>query len=221
MKCEGFLESYLETIDECKEEVDIILLPEYAFDRDVREFEKTWLALTELAKKRDAIIVLGTKTEFEDYWYNTALTLTGDGEVGVHYKNHPVHFFDDGRAGKGAKALRAKGIEFGTPICFDNDYEGVVRKMTADGATFFAVPSLDAEHWTEREHWQHAELFRQRAAENGRWMVVSTGSGITQLIDAHGIRRKWLEPMEPGSLLVELPLRSTLTVYTRIGWLFP
>ncbi len=218
---DGFLGSYLEMVDECEEDVDIILFPEYAFGRDVRKSKRTWQALTELAKERDAIVVVGTKTEFEDYWLNTALTLTDEGEVGVHYKNHPVHFFDDGRAGDDAKALLANGLRFGTPICFDNDYEGVVRRMTADGATFFAVPSLDAESWTEREHWQHAELFRHRAAENGRWMIVSTGSGITQLIDAHGVRREWLEPMSPGWLRVTLPTRTSQTIYTRVGWLVP
>ena len=217
----GFLEEYLEMIAECKEDVDIILLPEYAFGMDVRESEYTWQALTDLAKRRKAVVVVGTRTELEDYWYNTAVTLTNEGEVGVHYKNHPVHFFDDGRAGDLAEAVEADGMTFGTPICFDNDYEGVVRRMTADGATFFAVPSLDAESWTERQHWQHAELFRHRAAENGRWMVVSTGSGITQLIDAHGIRRKSLEPMVPGWMRVKLPVRTGQTIYTRVGWLIP
>ncbi|MEO1856918.1 MAG: nitrilase-related carbon-nitrogen hydrolase [Rubritalea sp.] len=217
----GFLESYLEMIAECEKEVEVILLPEYAFGRDVRESKHIWRALTDLATARNAIVIVGTMTEVEDYWYNTALSLTDDGVAGVHYKNYPVHFFDDGRAGEEAKSLQAKGLSFGTPICFDNDYEGVVRRMTADGATFFAVPSLDAESWTEREHWQHAELFRHRAAENGRWMVVSTGSGITQLIDAHGVRREWLKPMENGWMHVELPIRTTQTVYTRFGWLFP
>ena len=216
----GFLEGYLEMIDGCEEQVDIILFPEYAFARDVRKSAHTWKALTKLAEDRDVIVVVGTRTEFEDYWHNTALTLTGDGELGVHYKNHPVHFFDDGRPGVEAKAQDAKGLKFGTSICFDNDYEGVVRRMTADGATFFAIPSLDAESWTEREHWQHAELFRHRAAENGRWMVVAAGSGVTQLIDAHGKRRKWLKPMEPGWMVAELPVRTTQTIYSQYGWLF-
>jgi len=217
----GFLEEYLEMIEECEEDVDIILLPEYAFGRDVRESHYTWKALTDLARRREAVVVVGTRTELEDYWYNTALTLTKEGEVGVHYKNHPVHFFDDGKAGELAEAITAEEMRFGTPICFDNDYEGVVRRMTADGATFLAVPSLDAKSWTEREHWQHAELFRHRAAENGRWMVVSTGSGITQLIDAHGVRRQWLAPMEDGWMHVTLPVRTSQTLYTRVGWLFP
>jgi apolipoprotein N-acyltransferase len=217
----GSLEEYLEMIAECEEYVDIILLPEYAFGQDVRESEYTWKALTELARRREAVVVVGTRTELEDYWYNTALTLTKEGEVGVHYKNHPVHFFDDGRAGELAEAITAGEMRFGTPICFDNDYEGVVRRMTADGATFFAVPSLDAKSWTEREHWQHAELFRHRAAENGRWMVVSTGSGITQLIDSHGVRRQWLAPMDDGWMHVTLPLRTSQTLYNRFGWLFP
>ena len=218
---DGVLEDYLGMIEECEEDVDIILFPEYAFGRDVRESRYTSEALTELAMRRKAVVVVGTRTEGEGYWYNTALTLNETGEVGVHYKNHPVHFFDDGRAGEIAEAVESGGMRFGTPICFDNDYEGVVRRMTADGATFFAVPSLDAKSWTERQHWQHAELFRHRAAENGRWMVVAAGSGITQLIDAHGMPRQRLEPMVDGWMRVKLPVRNSETIYTCVGWLFP
>jgi len=203
-------------------EVDLIVWPEYGIPMDVRAYKNEWAKLLDLAKKRDAVMVVGTQTkEDKDRWHNTALSLDGEGEIGVHYKNHTVHFFDDGVAGTKTKAVSGKLGKWGTPICFDCDYSDVVRGMTEDGAEFFAIPSMDAEHWSAREHYQHAELFRHRAAENGRWLVVASTSGVTQIIAPNGKRVTSIPLMEDGVLLGEIGRDDHLTFYTRIGWLFP
>lgn len=80
--------------------------------------------------------------------------------------------------------------------------------------------SMDAAGWSVRQHWQHAEQFRHRAAENGRWMVVASSSGITQIIAADGARVSALAPMDPGELYGELGRSRELTPFTRGGWLF-
>ncbi len=90
-----------------------------------------------------------------------------------------------------------------------------------NGAEFLAVPSMDAEHWTAREHRQHAELFRHRAAENHRWMVVSSTSGVTQIIDPYGNCVASLPLMDDGVLEGEIGKNTSLTIYTRWGWMFP
>lgn len=124
------------------------------------------------------------------------------------------------RGGQTAEAVSTPKGRFGTPICFDCDYEDVIRKMTRDGAEYFIIPSLDATRWGVKQHLQHAELFRHRAAENGRWMMVASGSGMTQLIDPYGKRVKQLELMTEGVLVGYLERRSGLTFYTQYGWLF-
>ena len=119
-------------------------------------------------------------------WRNIALTLDPGGTRGEHTKVHTVHFFDDGTPGNTALPVETAHGKIGTPVCFDCDYEGVVRRMTAAGAEMFIVPIMDAESWTARQHDQHAELFRIRACENGRWMFVCATSGVSQVIDPHG-----------------------------------
>jgi len=189
---------------------------------DIRAYDKGWDRLVGFAKMRESVMVVGTQTRIDKkQWFNTALTFNGDGELGDYYKNHTVHFFDDGTAGTETKAVKTPLGKVGTPICFDCDYEDVVRGFVADGAEFLAVPSMDAEHWSVREHFQHGELFRHRAAENGRWMVVSSTSGLTQIIDPYGHRAASLPLMDDGVLLGEIESRQALTIYTRGGWLFP
>lgn len=216
------LENYLELTQEHDKAVDLIIWPEYGIPRDVRRDPRAMGKLVDLVRNRNAVIVVGTQTHFEDdQWFNTALTLNGDGELGDHYKNHTVHFFDDGTAGKDARSVVTSIGKVGTPICFDCDYEDVIRRMTADGAEFFAVPSMDAQHWSAREHDQHGELFRHRAAENGRWIAVSSTSGVTQIIDPYGNRTGELPLMDDGVLVGEIGKVSAQTFYTRVGWLFP
>lgn len=209
------------TLEERKK-TDIILWPEHAILYDVRGDVREWGILTELAEESDSLIVVWTQTALEDgKWYNAALSLNSDGAIGEHYKNHTVHFFDDGVAGTEAKAVVTPRWKMGTPICFDCDYQDVIRRMVADGAEFLMIPSMDGIDWGEKQHYQHAELFGHRAAENGRWVVVAATSGVTQVIDPYGNRIKSLPIIDEGVLTAEIGSNDHLTIYTRIGWLFP
>lgn len=214
---------YKNLIAECSEDVDFILLPEYTFSHDISNNVAVMRELKEIAKERDAILVFGSQTNIEGgKHYNTAVVLDETGVLGTYYKNNPVHFFDDGEKGTEAKAIETRFGKVGTPICFDNDYEDVVRRMAADGATMFLVPSLDAKHWGERQHLIHSEVFRHRAVESGKWFVVAAGSGMTQVIRPDGLRVKTIPLMDEGWMVAEIsPMRSNTTLYTKFGWLFP
>ncbi len=200
-----------------------VVWPEYAAPFDIRASKRDWEALLELCRERDITLTLGTQARpgGGEEWRNIALTLDPSGFLGEHTKIHTVHFFDDGTPGMTALPIATSHGKVGTPICFDCDYEGVVRKMTAAGAECFLVPLMDAESWTARQHDQHAELFRIRASENGRWMFTCGTSGVSQLIDANGQVHSRLAAMEQGVLSGRLRRETSLTIYTRFGWLFP
>ena len=134
---------------------------------------------------------------------------------------HTVHFFDDGIPGTTAMPVKTKHGMIGTPICFDCDYEGVVRRMTCAGAGMFIVPIMDAASWTARQHDQHAELFRMRASENGRWMFVCGSSGTSQIIDPHGHVHARLPNLAQGTMIGTITPLQRQTFYTRAGWLLP
>ena len=80
---------------------------------------------------------------------------------------------------------------------------------------------MDAARWPARQHLQHAEIFRHRALENNRWMLVCATSGLSQLIDPRGNRIAQLPMLKDGCLETTLFLRSETTFFTRTGWLFP
>jgi apolipoprotein N-acyltransferase len=172
--------------------------------------------------EQNVVLTLGTQQKLDgDRHYNLALTLGPGGILGKHAKCHPVHFMNDGIPGTGAEPVATPFGKVGTPVCFDCDFSGTIRRMAAHGAEWFAVPSMDAEHWGKTQHLQHAELFRHRALENGRWMAVAATSGRTQVIDPHGVVRAALPLFGEGVLRSEVEGRRELTFYTRFGWLAP
>ncbi len=217
------LESFLKATRELPDDVRHVVWPEYALPYDVRTNPRDWDLVETLCRERGITLTLGTqwRAGSGDNWRNIALTLDAGGIRGEHTKVHTVHFFDDGTPGSTALPVETAHGKTGTPVCFDCDYEGVVRKMTAAGAELFAVPIMDAESWTARQHEQHAELFQIRAAENGRWMFVCSSSGVSQVIDPHGHVHARLPTLIQGSLTGAVLPETKLTFYTRRGWLAP
>ena len=214
-------EQYLELSASIPTPTDAIVWPEYALSFDLRESPEKLARIRQLMEEKQAdVFVVGSMTKHEGgKWSNTAIIVGRDAILGSHNKNRPVHFFDDGEPGKDAPAWPTPIGKIATPICFDNDYTEVARQAVANGAEALLIPSMDAEHWTARQHLQHAELFRHRAAENGRWSVVSASSGLTQIIDPSGHRVSSLPLFEPAVLNGVITTQTTPTFYTRFGWL--
>lgn len=203
--------------------VQAVVWPEYSVPYDIRSNERDWELVQALCRKRGVTLTLGTQWRAKDSeeWRNIALTLDPSGVRGEHTKVHTVHFFDDGSPGTTALPVETDHGRIGTPVCFDCDYEGITRRMTAAGAEMFIVPIMDAESWTARQHDQHAELFRIRAAENGRWMFVCGSSGVSQVIDPHGHVHARLSALAQGTMTGAILPETKLTFYTRFGWLTP
>lgn len=196
-----------------------IVWPELSLGRDLDEVGRLKGRLYEFGRRNDVVMVVGGSVDSgEEMAYNAAITLDAGVEVGTHFKNKPVPLFNDGKKGTEARSIVTSMGVIGTPICFDCDHESVIRRMVADGAEVILAPSLDAKPWSARQHDQHAELFRHRAAENGRWVVVAASSGRTQIIDNYGNRVATIPLMEPGVLEGEVRLETGRTLYNRYGW---
>lgn len=215
------LSRYLELSEKTAGIAKLFVWPEYAIPKDVRA-SSDLAAIQAFAAKRKAIIVFGTQTGLGgDKWQNTALTVDGTRVLGEHGKHHTVHFFNDGETGPTMKAIDTPLGRMGTPVCFDCDFQDVVRRMTLDGAEFFAVPSMDAAHWGEKQHIQHAQLFRLRAAENRRPFIVAASSGVSQIINANASWCLRIPPMVEDVLDGRISPEKDLTFFTRWGWLTP
>lgn len=217
------LRTYLGLSDSAPPGPRVLVWPEYAYSSDLtrnpRDLETVRRFLSE---RPGTVLVLGTHTWVgEEGWHNTALTLDDTNFLGRHFKNHTVHLFDDGLPGTTAQPVTTIHGRMGTPICFDCDFQDVIRRMTAAGAEFIVAPTMDAIRWTARQHEQHARLFQIRAAENRRWIVVAATSGVTQIIDPYGRVTARLPLMKEGALHGQVEPRQDRTGFVRGGHLFP
>ena len=209
-----------EEMAKSEEQFDVVLWPEISVEGLVLERESVRERVDAFSNEHEGIFIFGSYvTANETEKYNTALTMQKGEVLGMHFKNRPVPLFNDGKKGTEAKAIDTPIGRIGTPICFDCDHESVIRRMVADGAELILVPSLDAISWTERQHLQHAELFRHRAAENHRWIAVAATSGMTQIIDPTGNRVQNIPLMDPGFMKGAVGLVTGRTFYNQYGWL--
>ena len=204
---------------------DIIVWPEHSLPYDVRQDPKQNIEiLKNISRESGALLIVGTHTKISAKprdWYNTALAVDNGEIAGEYYKIQPVHFFNDGVPGNSFEPMETEKGIFAAPICFDCDYTSIARHMVMAGAEFFIVPSFDARSWSRIQHLQHAELFRMRAAETGRWIAVAASSGVSQIIDPHGNTHQKLDTLDKGVITGNIAPRQVLTFYTRFGWLLP
>jgi len=218
------IDSYLKATAAMPADVEYVVWPENAVIFDIMKNDRDWRILREVCAERDITLTFGTRSAPEgkdEEWRNIALTMDRTGHLGEHNKVHTVHLFDDGIPGTTALPIQTRHGKVGTPICFDADYENIVRGMVSTGAEFIIIPTMDAESWSARQHDQHAELARIRAAENARWIFVSATSGVSQVIDPRGHLHGRLGALKQGNLLGLVKRETSLTPYTRLGWVLP
>lgn len=204
--------------------VDVILWPEYSVMDDPRHDIRLWKSIQELARKNNAVVIFGGKEHIGnsgDRYHNTAFVVDATGQlIGTHYKNHPVHFFQDGVKGTDAKPIRTPLGLLGVAICFDMDYPDVARKLVQRGAEVLLVPNMDPDEWGDLQRHQHRLMFQMRAAECGRWLARADVAGGTSVAAPNGQEVEQIGTPQPRSMDVIIGREQGKTLYVRGGWLF-
>lgn len=103
-------------------------------------------------------------------------------------------------AGKEFKVFNEKGLKFSTPICFEDTFPSVVRRMKKNGADL--IVNLTNDSWSKSLacQYQHLSMAVFRAAENKIPAVRSTCSGQTCVISAEGKVLAMIPPFSEGFL---------------------
>ncbi|HZD17549.1 MAG TPA: apolipoprotein N-acyltransferase, partial [Actinomycetota bacterium] len=105
----------------------------------------------------------------------------------------------------------------GTPICYENSYPRIERRMVRQGAGFLIVTINNASYERTAASEQHLQMSRLRAVENGRWVVHAAVSGISAFVDPRGavVDRRGL--FEPAVMRREIRASTRTTLFTRLG----
>jgi len=110
-----------------------------------------------------------------------------------------------------------ENLKIAPMICYESIYPNFARKRINDGANFFASITNDGWFGKTTAPFQHAEMSRIRAVENGVSMVRSANSGVSFSVDCYGkyLSKTLLYTREIVEMPIAKPLKST--IYRKFG----
>jgi len=220
--------------------LDLVVWPETAYVRGLRR--PLPLDGQPIRQELDVPLLFGGTSVFEEdgrrVSANSALMIGADGAIRDAYDKNlliplaeyaPLARFVPaiGRLLPHAQAFRASDrvpplrlgeLRISTPICYEAARADLVRRMVREARPDLIVTlANDAWFGDSQEPWIHLSLARLRAVEHRRWLVRSTNSGISAVVDptGHVVARTGLLTRESLRATV-YPLRAE-TPYTRLG----
>jgi apolipoprotein N-acyltransferase len=113
-------------------------------------------------------------------------------------------------------AMQVGDVSISLSICYEVIYPDLVRKTTPDPDVFITI-SNDSWFGASIGPWQHLQMARMRALENGRYLIRATNNGVTAVIDERGQLVAQLPQFVPGVLRADVGLMFGSTPFARYG----
>jgi len=126
----------------------------------------------------------------------------------------PMSNFTAGTAGK--PLVMAGAHQVGTFICFEIAFSEDVRHALPE-ASYLVNISNDAWFGDSLAPYQHLQMARMRALENGRYVLRATNTGVTAILDSYGDIQSILTPFQQGVLTGEIQPMKDATFFSRYG----
>jgi apolipoprotein N-acyltransferase len=216
---------------------DLVIWPEAAIpapDVLVRDYLD---GLAALARRLDTQLLVGILTHDEERgeYRNSILALGEPG--GVYHKRHLVPFgeffpvpdfirrwmrmmnlpYADLAAGDARqRPLSARGVSLAPTICYEDAYGAEQLVFLPESGLLVSV-SNDAWFGDTMAPHQHLEIARMRALETGRFLVRSTNTGISAIIDERGRLAAVAPQFRPFVLTGAAQAFAGATPYVRTG----
>ena len=231
------LDLYSELSEPFWDKADLIIWPETAlpaFAHDIPEFINNLKARAEKSKT-DIMLGLPFADPKTDKYYNSMISL-GD-EVNIFKKHHLVPFgeylpmknildpilqfleipmsnFSKGEEEK--TLIKTSKYDIGISVCYEDVFGEEVIKGLPE-ADFLVNVSNDAWFGDSLAPHQHLEMARMRALETGRYLVRSTNTGVSAIINQKGLITHSAAQFEVATLSANIRAYSGSTPYVRLG----
>jgi len=197
------------TVSQQNRDADLIIWPETSIPvlyKDISYYIPHFirqLAYERVKYKTDFLIGMPFGDLHNEY-FNSVLNLSDSSQL--YFKRHLVpfgeyiplqslfdqlfHFFDvpltTFTAGNAKQTLlHAAGQTLGVTICYESAFTELVRSSLPN-ATLLVNVSNDAWFGYSIAPFQHLQIARMRALENGRYLLRATNTGISAIIDDKG-----------------------------------
>lgn len=117
--------------------------------------------------------------------------------------------------------IQLGSTRYGVFICYEAVFPGEIREFADRGAEVLVNISNDGWFGESGAPAQHLNMARMRAVENQRWLLRSTDTGITAIVDPLGRVTTTIPRNEAGVLDGDFGTSEDTTIYTRYGDWFP
>ncbi|MGL1933716.1 MAG: apolipoprotein N-acyltransferase [Fibrobacterales bacterium] len=223
---------------------DLIIFPETAIPEYLRKVSRLSERIQKLAYDKHSSILIGAldyqrsiKGSIRKYKvYNSGFLFSKDSTVArrKYDKNRLVPFSErlpwediipaiqhlnmgEGDFTAGTESPAWDAIKFSPQICYEVVYPYFIRNAISEGAKIIVVITNDAWFKRSTQPYQHANLIRFRAIENGIPIVQSANTGISVLYDSYGTELDRAELFERKAMRHKVPLKNRTTLYSLIG----
>ena len=243
MTISGTMSVYRDHIESLIEkDVDLILLPETALPFLLQDYPKYQHQLSELAKRGEMTLFVGTFTQDAEHEYSSVVTYHANGSVdeAIYHKQRLVPFGEfvpmkalittlipplanlnmwesDLGAGNGSVSVTDLNGTYGFLICFDSIYESLARARVKAGAELILLPTNDSWFLDSAAVRMHRNQARLRAIECGRSVVRAANTGISVLITPTGRVTAQIPPLVEDTMCGEVSLYTHTTMYVLLG----
>lgn len=231
------LQAYLQLTRE-NWESDLIVWPETAVPDFLHQVRNAFIKpLAEEAREQGTELVIGIPVmDPEARAYYNGLISLGSRED-VYRKRHLVPFgefipfriwlgpladafevpMSDFSSGDAPRPLLRVGDHLaGVSICYEDVFPAEVREALPDAAYLINV-SNDAWFGDSLASHQHLEMARMRALENERWLVRSTNTGISAILDHRGRKVGDVPSFERGAFTAQVQPRVGATPFVHLS----
>lgn len=113
--------------------------------------------------------------------------------------------------------LRDTTYNVGTLICYEDVVPGLARAAAQKGADLLVNLTNDAWYGETAAPYQHHLLASWRAIESGRFLLRSTNTGVTAIVDPLGRTTAILPIFQEGVIEQEVGLMKDSTFYVKYG----
>ncbi|MFC7752567.1 apolipoprotein N-acyltransferase [Tsukamurella soli] len=109
-------------------------------------------------------------------------------------------------------------LPIGVATCYEVAFDRAFQQSVAAGAQILTVPTNNATFGHSNMTWQQLGMSRIRAVEFDREVVVAATTGVSALVRPDGVVTAHTATWTPAYLEATVPLRSTRTPASRLGW---
>jgi len=214
---------------------ELVIWPEGAIPALQSQVSNYLQMIDELAKSKNQAILTGLAAREGSKFYNTSVMI-GEGQ-GRYFKQHLVPFgeyvpleswirgligiFDlpmssFSKGGDDQPLLQTGEWSIAMAICFEIIFQDIVANQLP-GSDVLITLSNDAWFGDSLGAYQHLDIARMRALENGIPVIRATNDGISAFIDFKGRVQGKMDKFEKGVLTAEISKISGETPYRKLG----